>query len=199
QEKLNDLFGPYGMTPLAVDGISGRLTRQQLCAARVFLGLPISRSDMAIGGPEEAELFALAELPIPPRAPNHGGRWALLDMSCQVLIIGDGTGVRFVFPTSTGESGYETRIVNSARAFRFDPALANGGWHDSSEFPSAYDNPLNGNMYKPIYFSNGQAIHGANKVPPQPASKGCVRLQVGHQDELVAWLGLDGAGGPVWS
>ncbi|MBA3310279.1 MAG: L,D-transpeptidase [Nocardioidaceae bacterium] len=187
------------MTPLAVDGISGPLTRQQLCTARVLLGLPVSRSDMAMGGDEEAELLALTSVPIPPGAPTDHERWTLIDMTCQVLIAGTGTsGVTFVFPASTGSAGYETRVLAEAAAFRFDPALDNGGWHDSTEFPAAYDNPLNGNLYRPIYFSNGQAIHGANNVPPQPASKGCVRLRVDHQDQLVAWLGLDDADGPVW-
>ena len=66
-------------------------------------------------------------------------------------------------------------------------------------YPVAADNPLNGNMYRPLYFDRGQAIHGANNVPPAPASKGCVRLRVSDQDQLVAWLGLADATGPVWS
>jgi hypothetical protein len=199
QQKLNELFGPFGMTPLAVDGISGPLTRQQLCAARLFLGLPISRSDMAAGGSEQAELLALRSLPVPPGAPADHGRWVLLDMTCQVVIAGsDANGVAFVFPTSTGTPGHETRLVSEAETFRFDPAIDNGGWHDSSEFPAAYDNPLNGNMYKPLYFSDGQAIHGANNVPPQPASKGCARLNVANQDKLLDWLGLGDETTPVW-
>jgi hypothetical protein len=186
------------MKPLAVDGISGPLTRQQLCAARVFLGLPISRSDMAVGGAEEARLRSLTTLQVPPGAPTDHQRWVVIDMTCQVLIAGEGTtGVR-VFQTSTGEAGYETRVLSEAIAFRFDPALDNRGWHDSTEFPVAYDNPLNGNLHKPIYFSAGQAIHGANDVPTQPASKGCTRLTVANQDQLVAWLGLNGAIDPVW-
>ena len=76
RQKLNDLFGPYGMNPLAVDGVSGPLTRQQPCTARVSLGLPISRSDMAAGSPEEAELLALTSLPIPPGAPTNANHWA---------------------------------------------------------------------------------------------------------------------------
>jgi hypothetical protein len=199
QQQLNELFGPYGMTPLAVDGISGPLTRQQLCAIRVFLGLPHSRSDMPAGSAEEAELLALTALPIPPGAPTQRGRWALIDMTCQVMIVGGETsGVRFVFPTSTGEAEFPTRRVAEADAFRFDPALENDGWHDSSEFPASYDNPLNGNMYKPIYFNNGQAIHGANNVPPRPASHGCARLALSHHEARIAWLGLAGAAGPVW-
>jgi hypothetical protein len=53
-------------------------------------------------------------------------------------------------------------------------------------------------MYRPIYFNNGEAIHGASVVPPYPRSKGCVRLHVQHQDALVSWLGLADAGAPIW-
>ena len=61
------------------------------------------------------------------------------------------------------------------------------------------DNPLNGNMYKPLYFDNGQAIHGANNVPTSPQSKGCARLTPSDQDQLVAWLGLSDIGGSTYS
>ena len=53
------------------------------------------------------------------------------------------------------------------------------------------DNPLNGNMYKPIYFNEGQAVHGAGYIPPELRSKGCARTFPGHQDAIVSWLGLD--------
>ena len=78
----------------------------------------------------------------------------------------------FVFPTSTGSPGYETRDQDGARVFRFDPARENGGWHDSTHYPVPADNPLNGNMYKPLYFDGGQAIHGANNVPTDPRARG---------------------------
>ena len=199
QHKLNELFEPFGIRSLAGDGISGPLTRQQLCAARVLLGLPVSRSDMAVGSAEEAELLALPSAPIPPGAPRRGSKWVLIDMTCQVLFAGDRNGLTFVFPTSTGETGFETRVVGEADAFRFDPAVENGGWHDSTEYPSSFDNPLNGNMYKPLYFHNGQAIHGANNVPTSPASKGCARLRLEHHDLLIGWLGLGDATDVVWS
>ena len=75
-------------------------------------------------------------------------------------------------------------------AFRYNSASGNGGWHNSTTYPAAVDNPLNGNMYKPLYFDRGQAIHGANNVPRSPASHGCLRLRVWHMDALVDWLGL---------
>ncbi|MEO6126057.1 MAG: L,D-transpeptidase, partial [Ilumatobacteraceae bacterium] len=57
--------------------------------------------------------------------------------------------------------------------------------------------PLNGNMYKPIYFDNGQAIHGANNVPTSPASHGCARLRLEYQEALISWLGLSGVATPI--
>jgi lipoprotein-anchoring transpeptidase ErfK/SrfK len=96
----------------------------------------------------------------------------------------------FAFPTSTGQPEFPTRLQNRSRAYRFNPELANNGWHNSTTYPAADDNPLNGNMYKPIYFDQGEAIHGANNVPTTPQSHGCARLRVEHQEMLIAWLGL---------
>jgi lipoprotein-anchoring transpeptidase ErfK/SrfK len=114
------------------------------------------------------------------------------------MFIGTGADTTFIFPTSTGSEGFETRDQDRSEAFRFNPALDNGGWHDSSEFPVGVDNPLNGNLYKPLYFDLGQAIHGANTVPPTPESKGCARLRVDDQNTFVGWLGLDDATGETW-
>ena len=104
-----------------------------------------------------------------------------------------------MFKTSTGEEGWETTNQESVRAFRYDPALDNDGWHNSSKFPVEEDNPLNGNMYKPLYFHRGQAIHGANNVPPEPASKGCARLRPENQDALLRWLGLTDIAEPTYN
>ena len=198
QEKLNALFGPYGFPALGVDGASGRQTEQALCAARVVLGMPVSRADMEPGGPEEQALLAATSVPIPPTAPTGSRRWALIDQTCQVMFVGEGSSrVAFVFPTSTGRADFPTRSQQASAVFRYDPAANNGGWHNSTQFPVAVDNPLNGNMYKPLYFDSGQAIHGALNVPTTPASHGCVRLRVGDQDRLVSWLGLQGASRPI--
>ena len=184
---------------MTVDGDSGRLTEQQLCAARVALGMPISRADMEPGGAEEQALMAATSVGVPPSAPTWAGRWVLIDKTCQVIFAGEGAErLVFVFQTSTGSSGYETRDQNGSAVFRFDPARGNNGWHNSYDYPVAGDNPLNGNMYKPLYFDNGQAIHGANNVPTNPRSKGCARLQVPNQDALIGWLGLQDAGQPIW-
>ena len=123
----------------------------------------------------------------------------MIDQTCQMMFVGEGSSrLVFVFPTSTGESGHETRNQNGSGVFRYDPARENGGWHNSTAYPVEADNPLNGNMYKPLYFDDGQAIHGAGYVPTSPQSKGCARLRVEHQDALIGWLGLRDAAGPLW-
>ena len=191
QNRLNELFLALGTPPLLVDGISGPVTRQRLCAARVALGLPVNTLDMAAGSEEEQILMAAPVLPIPFTSVIQDERWILIDRTCQIMFVGEGaTRLTFVFPTSTGSEGYETRDQNRARVFRYNPSLANGGWHNSTSYPVADDNPLNGNMYKPLYFDRGQAIHGANNVPTSPQSKGCARLRVAHQEMLIAWLGI---------
>ena len=191
QNRLNELFLGLGTPPLLVDGISGPVTRQRLCAARLALGLPVNTLDMVAGSEEEQILLAAPTLPVPFTSVIQDQRWILIDRTCQVMFVGEGPSkLTFMFPTSTGSEGFETRDQDRSRVFRYNPALDNGGWHNSTSYPVADDNPLNGNMYKPLYFDRGQAIHGANNVPTTPQSKGCARLRVEHQEMLIAWLGI---------
>jgi hypothetical protein len=198
QTKLNELFAGTGMSELVIDGISGSVTRQRLCAARLALGLPPSTLDMAAGSEEEQVLMAATKLNIPYAAPVDTERWVLVDQTCQVMFVGAGAEtLQFIFPTSTGEPGHETRLQDRSKVYRYDPASDNDGWHDSTDFPVPEDNPLNGNMYKPLYFDGGLAIHGANNVPTSPQSKGCARLRLGDHDALINWLGIGDVTEPI--
>ena len=199
QAELNELFADTSMLPLDLDGDSGNYTRQAACAARMGLGLPVHNGHIVAGSDDEAAIFAATELRIPAGAPVEASKWILVDQTCQVIFTGEGNDrVVDVFPTSTGEPGFETYSTR-AFAFRYDPAIENGGWHDSSSFPSDVDNPLNGNMYKPLYFNDGQAIHGANYIPPFPRSKGCARTFPLHQDMIIEWLGLADRTDVTWN
>lgn len=199
QTKLNQLFLGLGMPELVVDDSSGPRTEQQLCAARVALGLPISRADMVPGSPEEQALMFAQSLPIPSTAATDDDRWVVIDQICQVQFLGESSQrLAYVFPTSTGKADYPTRN-GVTQAHRYDPATLNGGWHDSTDFPATDDNPLNGNMYKPVYFSKGQAIHGANDVPLEPASHGCARLAIENQEQFITWLGLQDVVDETWN
>jgi hypothetical protein len=195
QRHLNTLFEGYGIEELLVDGDSGPVTEQRLCAFRLAAGLPPSTDDMEPGSDEEALLFGTDVLPAPTGPGTEPGRWILIDQTCQIMFVGTAGGnLRFVFPTSTGQRAFPTRLQDRTPAYRFNPANHNGGWHNSTTYPAAQDNPLNGNMYRPLYFDGGQAIHGANSVPRSPASHGCARLRTWHQDALLGWLGLGDSG-----
>jgi hypothetical protein len=198
QARLNELFAGYGIADLPVDGVSGSVTRQRLCAARMGLGLPVSTLDMAEGSDEEQVLMAATKLNIPFSAPVEEERWVLIDQTCQIMFVGAGNQqLQFIFPTSTGSPGFETRLQDRSKVYRYDPASDNDGWHDSTEFPAPEDNPINGNMYKPLYFDGGLAIHGANNVPTNPQSKGCTRLRLENQNMLLDWLGIGDVTTPI--
>jgi hypothetical protein len=198
QNKLNAFFGNTQLLPLSVDGDSGGWTRQAICVARMGLGLPVHNRHLVPGSEEEATIFAATQLGVPAGAPTDADKWVLVDQTCQVLITGERDRIVDVFPTSTGSADHLT-FNTRAKAFRFDPAVDNEGWHDSSSFPVEVDNPLNGNMYKPIYFNDGQAIHGAEFIPPYPRSKGCARTFPKHQDMIIEWLGLQDVTEATWN
>lgn len=199
QAKINELFTPYGTAPLTVDGDLGRYTRQRVCAFRLAAGLPVSTSPIAPGSAEEDLLMSTPTLPTPFTSAILSERWVLVDLTCQMMFIGSGAELVFVFPTSTGSTGFETRHQNRTPTYMYRSASHNNGWHDSSQYPVGDDNPLNGNMYKPLYFDRGLAIHGANYVPFYPASKGCTRLRVHDMNRLISWLGLGDVTGTIVS
>ena len=57
QAELNDLFAGTSLLELTVDGDSGPLTRQAICAARMLLGLPEGTTHLPEGSEEESTIF----------------------------------------------------------------------------------------------------------------------------------------------
>ncbi len=197
QQRVNELLAEYGYEHVVVDGIHGQQTGQGLCAARFLTGLGESRESITAGSDLENALLS-REVEIPEKVRGFSGGWIAISRVCQVLVAGEGDEIVYVFQTSTGEEGYETRTgVNNV--YRYRNPDWNGGWHNSTNYPVSLDNPLNGNMYKPLYFDGGQAVHGATNIPRTPASKGCARLSVGNQDKLVTLLGFDGVTGTTYN
>jgi len=190
QSHSNSVLSQYGFPQLRIDGDYGNYTSQAKCLTEEITGQSASRSILELDS-EEAELFlSLSEIVIPEEVSSIAGKWALTNLDCQGVIFGEGDAIVRIMPTSSGEVGHETRLSNTP-AYLYRPATENNGWHNSTSFPAPEDNPANGNMYKPIYLDGGIAIHGANNIPSEPASKGCIRLSVSDQDWLVDWLGLD--------
>ena len=131
-------------------------------------------------------------LTIPISSAIFEERWALIDETCQIMFVGAATSRSTSCSRPRRATPRTAPDRRTARCVQVQPATFNNGWHNSTSFPAAEDNPLNGNMYKPLYFDNGLAIHGANNVPRYPASKGCARLRVPDMNALLDWLGLAG-------
>jgi lipoprotein-anchoring transpeptidase ErfK/SrfK len=101
--------------------------------------------------------------------------------TCQTMIWVTGSQstrrVKAVFPVSTGKAATKTRRGT------FSVFRSQDRWANSAEFPSARPN-----MYRPVYFSGGQAFHGMqadSMVIDRPASHGCVRML--HKDINRLW------------
>jgi lipoprotein-anchoring transpeptidase ErfK/SrfK len=97
-----------------------------------------------------------------------------VSVRCQIgYFVRDGQVVR-VFPVSTGKTASRTAIGTFEVGWRVD------GWRESRSYPGSM-------LYRPLYFHDGQAIHGMKDdrlVKPHPVSHGCVRVHRGDADWL---------------
>lgn len=171
QNELRRLGLPTG----PVDGQLGPKTRRALCAWRELTGRGGRR-----GAATPADLKAVAAT---ARLVPRGWMVTGLNVSrtCQTMtwVVNSQSirRVRAVFPVSTGKAATKTRR-GTFRIFR-----SQDRWANSLEFPSSRPN-----MYRPVYFSGGQAFHGMqadHMVFDRPASHGCVRML--HKDIDRLW------------
>lgn len=101
-----------------------------------------------------------------------------IDRNCQLMYVTRNGEIIRVWRATTGKPGYRTR-AGYWRIFR-----RVNGWQESGLYRGAW-------MYRPMYFSGGQAIHGSSTdglVVPWPASHGCVRIYRANVD----WLWRNG-------
>lgn len=104
-----------------------------------------------------------------------------IDLSSQTMIVHSGSGETFVWPISSGRSGYPT-----PRGFFRPRAL----------YTMVYSRKYgNAPMPHSIFFHGQYAIHGTTAVGNlgRPASHGCVRLSPGNAAILFAMVQRQGA------
>lgn len=168
QQQLTDL----GYRPGPVDGAYGAQTASAVLAFQKFESLDRTHTATAavhdrIANPQGAG----------PRSDILGTR-VEIDIVRQVLLVVGPDGTYKVINTSTG-GNYEyvnPKTGDTNVAYTPTGSFAVGYRYDGLEVA-----PL-GELYRPLYFYGGWAIHGSTSVPEYPASHGCARTSFTDQD-----------------
>jgi hypothetical protein len=146
----------------------GEIARTACATRELVLGLSPKRSKLNI---EELQILLTSNTLIKPNSSIDGVN---ISVRCQIGYFIRDNQIIHVFPVSTGKFGFRTKQGNFKVGWRVD------GWRESRSYPGSM-------LYRPLYFFNGQAIHGMTAdrmVKSYPASHGCVRV---HRDD-ADWL-----------
>ena len=161
QERLAELGYDVG-TP---DGKWGARTTYSLMAFQKVEGLTRDGQD----GPQTQAALASASKPgpmVPGGAPNR----IEIDVARQVLFHWVGGSLVRILPVSTGNN--ERYCVDG----ECDVAVTPGGTFRIGRKAAGLEVSPLGELWWPMYFNGGIAIHGSPSIPPYPASHGCVRI-----------------------
>jgi peptidoglycan hydrolase-like protein with peptidoglycan-binding domain len=190
QQRLNDL----GFDPGPIDGIYGGVTIQSVWAyEKLVLGTP---REQATGVVTPALWERMREpLSVLPRRPTGGLRnHTEIYLPEQVMVVFHADVPTLITHISSGELDefgqpavyceevtYDTDnngdlleepITDFVCAYAKTPG---GVFRYEREITGIRSGPL-GDMWDPVYFNYGIAVHGALNVPLEPASHGCVRI-----------------------
>jgi peptidoglycan hydrolase-like protein with peptidoglycan-binding domain len=190
QQRLTDL----GFAPGPIDGVFGSGTEQAVWAyEKLILKTPRASAKGRVSN----DMWQVMQdrITIPPRRPtNVGSTHVEIYVPEQVLIVFKDDVPELIAHISTGEQNPDGTPKKWCDTLTYDTgpngepltepvtkeecadAKTPGGVF---RFTRRYDGkrvgPLGG-MMNPVYFNYGIAVHGADKVPLEPASHGCVRL-----------------------
>ncbi|MEP7045208.1 MAG: L,D-transpeptidase family protein [Ilumatobacteraceae bacterium] len=190
QQRLTDL----GFAPGPVDGIFGSGTQQAVWAYEKLI-LKTPRADAKGRVTNDMWQEMQDQITIPPRRSTGAGtRHVEIYVPEQVLIVFNNDLPELITHISTGVQNADgtpqkwCEILTEDTDANGEPlpepvkkdecadAKTPGGIF---RFTRRYDGkrvgPLGG-MMNPVYFNYGIAVHGADNVPLEPASHGCVRL-----------------------
>ena len=166
------------------DGRYGPLTTQAVLAVQKTVGLRRT-------GVLDATTRRILTEGIRPRARTTVGSTFEVDLHRQLLFVVVNGRTRWAFNTSTGNGQ-----VYYLYGRRYIAATPRGHFRFVRQVNRADYGPL-GALWRPKYFYQGYAVHGAASVPAYPASHGCVRLSDPAMNYLWAY-GLAPLGHPVW-
>ena len=197
QQRLTDL----GFAPGPVDGQFGGGTQQAVWAYKKLVGgltfQQLAASDNASAVDNELWQQMQDPIVIQPRRPMGAGRRHVeIYLPLQVMVVFADDKPTLVTHIASGEldaSGqpkywcekttYDTDadgsplpepVVKQECAYSKTPG---GIFRFRRKVEGNRVGPLGG-MYNPVYFNYGIAVHGAKSVPKEPASHGCVRINM---------------------
>jgi peptidoglycan hydrolase-like protein with peptidoglycan-binding domain len=189
QQRLIDL----GFWLNAVDGDFGLTTSQAVMAFQKFSGID------ATGNVNQATADALTTANWRAHGLADAGTLVEIDKDRQLLFIVQNGRTVWIFNTSTGDGQpYTEEDQNTPGEVQEGVSVTRNGLHAvyRERAEGWWEGDL-GRIYRPKYFSGGQAVHGSNSVPNYPASHGCVRVTVQAMDFIwdTNLLPMDT---PVW-
>lgn len=179
---IQNANGDYGVT-----------TRQAVMAFQKYYGMT---TDGVLGDETAAALTAVTQRPI---ARADAGTLIEIDKAKQLLFFVIDGQTEWILNTSTGsEISYDEPDQNTPGERQTGDSITRTGLHTIyRERPDGWWEGDLGEIYRPKYFSGGQAVHGSNSIPDYPASHGCVRVSVPAMDWI--WdAGVMPRDTPVW-
>lgn len=161
QERLAELGYDVG-TP---DGKWGARTSYSLMAFQKVEGLTRDGQD----GPRTQAALAAASKP-GPMVPGGAATRIEIDVERQVMFHWVNGSLARILPVSTGNN--ERYCVDG----ECDTAVTPGGSFRIGRKAVGLEVAPLGELWWPMYFNGGIAIHGSPSVPAFPASHGCIRI-----------------------
>ena len=194
QQRLKDL----NFDPGPIDGDYGMATTQAVWA---FEKLVLHRAVPDVTSKVSPELWDTMQDPISilPRRPQATGSHLEVYLPEQVGVVFENNAPRLITHVSTGSNKEWCEVGFCSTA------ITPSGVYQLGRRVDGWDTGILGQMYNPIYFNYGVAVHGAYNVPLYPASHGCVRLPmhiakyfpslVKRGDQVFVFDGAEGSRG----
>lgn len=212
QQRLADL----GFDPGPIDGIYGGVTIQAVWAfEKLVLGIP-RQSASGVVTPAMWDRMREPLGVVPRRATGGLGNHTEIYLPEQVMVVFHADRPVLITHISSGELDefgqpavyceevtYDTDnsgnlLEEPVTDFVCAYAKTPGGVFSYDRAISGIRNGPLGDMWNPVYFNYGIAVHGALNVPLEPASHGCVRIPM-HISEYFQELISLGETVLVWN
>ncbi len=161
EQRLSDLR----YDPGKVDGVFDATTGHAVLAFQKVNGM--ARTSRAT--PDVVANVSRSRPPAPLLA-SGGATRVEIDLKRQVLFLWKDGALARILPVSSGNG--KRYCVQGDCATAVTPG---GSYRVGRKIRGLRVSRL-GQLYNPLYFNGGIAIHGASSVPAQPASHGCVRI-----------------------